>query len=50
MARDAATSFLLSEGYTRKALEEAGFKVVLWRDDRQIALGTCRPNPDEVRL
>jgi hypothetical protein len=38
MARDAATSFLLSEGYTRKALEEAGFKVVLWRDDRQIAL------------
>jgi hypothetical protein len=38
MARDAATSFLLSEGYTRKALEEAGFKVVLWRDDTQIAL------------
>ncbi len=37
-ARDDATSFLLSEGYTRKALEGAGFKVVLWRDDTQIAL------------
>ena len=37
-ARDVSTSFLLSEGYTRKALEGAGFKVVLWRDDTQIAL------------
>ena len=37
-ARDATTSFLLSEGDTRKVLEEAGFKVVLWRDDTQIAL------------
>jgi SAM-dependent methyltransferase len=37
-ARDAATSFVLSEGDTRKALEGAGFEVVLWRDDTQIAL------------
>jgi SAM-dependent methyltransferase len=37
-ARDASTSFLLSEGNTRKALEQAGFKAVLWRDDTQIAL------------
>jgi SAM-dependent methyltransferase len=37
-ARDASTSFLLSEPATRAALEEAGFKVALWRDDTQIAL------------
>ena len=37
-ARDASTSFLLSEGNTRRALEQAGFKAVLWRDDTQIAL------------
>ena len=37
-ARDATTSFLLSEGDTRKALEEARFKIVLWRDDTQVAL------------
>jgi len=37
-ARDASTSFLLSEGDTRIALEQAGFKAVLWRDDTQIAL------------
>jgi SAM-dependent methyltransferase len=37
-ARDASTSFLLSEGDTRRALEQAGFKVVLWRDDTQSAL------------
>jgi SAM-dependent methyltransferase len=37
-ARDASTSFLLSEGDTRKALEQAGFKAVLWRDDTQAAL------------
>ena len=37
-ARDASTSFLLSEGDTRQALEEAGFKAALWRDDTQIAL------------
>ncbi|MDW5267599.1 MAG: methyltransferase domain-containing protein [Edaphobacter sp.] len=37
-ARDASTSFLLSEGDTRAALERAGFKAVLWRDDTQAAL------------
>lgn len=37
-ARDASTSFLLCEGDTRTALEQAGFKVALWRDDTQIAL------------
>jgi hypothetical protein len=37
-ARDASTSFLLSEGETRKALEQAGFKPVVWRDDTQAAL------------
>ena len=37
-ARDASTSFLLSESDTRRALEQAGFKAVLWRDDTQSAL------------
>lgn len=37
-AREASTSFLLSEGHTRTALEQAGFKAVLWRDDTQIAI------------
>ena len=37
-ARDASTSFLLSEDDTRTTLEEAGFKAVVWRDDTQIAL------------
>ncbi len=37
-ARDASTSFLLSEGDTRTALEQAGFNAVLWRDDTQTAL------------
>jgi SAM-dependent methyltransferase len=37
-ARDASTSFLLTEGATRTALERAGFQAVLWRDDSQIAL------------
>ena len=37
-ARDIATSFLLSEGDTRAALEQAGFRVALWRDDTQTAL------------
>ena len=36
-ARDASASFLLSESQTRTALEEAGYKVVLWRDDTQVA-------------
>ena len=34
-ARDASTSFLLSEVDTRTALEQAGFKTVLWRNDTQ---------------
>jgi SAM-dependent methyltransferase len=37
-ARDASTSFLLSEADTREALAQAGFKPVLWRDDTQTAL------------
>lgn len=37
-ARDASTSFLLSELDTRTALEQVGFKTILWRDDTQIAL------------
>ena len=37
-ARNASTSFLLSESDTRMALEQAGFKAVLWRDDTQVAL------------
>jgi SAM-dependent methyltransferase len=37
-ARDATASFLLSESDTRIALEKAGYKTVLWRDDTQIAL------------
>jgi SAM-dependent methyltransferase len=37
-ARDASTSFLLSEGDTRIALERAGFTATLWRDDTPIAL------------
>ncbi len=37
-ARDASTSFLLSEGDTRAALEQAGFKVFLWQDDSETAL------------
>uniref|UniRef100_Q021W9 Methyltransferase type 11 n=1 Tax=Solibacter usitatus (strain Ellin6076) TaxID=234267 RepID=Q021W9_SOLUE len=37
-ARDASTSFLLSEGDTRTALEQAGFKAVVWQDDTQTAL------------
>src|SRR5258708_36959333 len=37
-ARDASTSFLLSEAATRAALEQEGFKPVFWRDDTQTAL------------
>jgi SAM-dependent methyltransferase len=37
-ARDASTSFLLSEGDTRTALERSGFQAVLWRDDTQPVL------------
>jgi hypothetical protein len=34
-ARDASTSFLLSAGETRAALERAGFEALIWRDDSQ---------------
>ena len=37
-ARDASTSFLFSAADTGTALEHAGFKTVLWRDDTQAAL------------
>jgi SAM-dependent methyltransferase len=37
-ARDASTSFRLSEAETRSQLEQAGFKIVFWRDDTQTAL------------
>jgi SAM-dependent methyltransferase len=37
-ARDATTSFLLSEGDTRTAIEQARFKVALWRDATQTAI------------
>jgi SAM-dependent methyltransferase len=37
-ARDASTSFLLTESDTRAALERAGFKAVFWRDDTPAAL------------
>ncbi len=37
-ARDPSTSFLLSEGETRAALERAGFQALLWCDDTQIAV------------
>jgi ubiquinone/menaquinone biosynthesis C-methylase UbiE len=37
-ARDASTSCLLREADTRSAIEQAGFKVALWRDDTQTAV------------
>jgi SAM-dependent methyltransferase len=37
-ARESSASFLLSEADTRAALEQAGFKAVLWRDDTRTAL------------
>jgi SAM-dependent methyltransferase len=37
-ARDASTSFLLSDDATRKALESCGFRALLWRDDTAAAL------------
>ncbi|HVO90514.1 MAG TPA: methyltransferase domain-containing protein, partial [Casimicrobiaceae bacterium] len=36
-AREASASFLLSEADTRAALERAGFKPIVWRDDTQLA-------------
>ena len=44
-ARDASTSFLLSEGDTRTALEQAGFQAVLWRDDTQTAARLVQGGP-----
>jgi SAM-dependent methyltransferase len=37
-ARDASTSVLLTESHTRTALETAGYKAALWRDDTQVAI------------
>lgn len=37
-ARDASTSFLLTEGDTRIALEQGGFMPIFWRNDTEIAL------------
>ena len=37
-AHDSSTSFLLSENDTRSALDQPGFKAVLWRDDTETAL------------
>jgi len=36
-ARDASTSFLLTEVETRTALEQTGFTTAFWRDDSQTA-------------
>ena len=36
-ARTAATSFLLSADATRAALEQAGFRVLVWQDDTEAA-------------
>jgi SAM-dependent methyltransferase len=54
-ARDASTSFLLSEGETRTALKHAGFEPAVWRDDSQNATDWFRatlagPPPREPGL
>jgi SAM-dependent methyltransferase len=54
-ARDATTSFLLSEADTRRALEQTGFAAVLWRDDTPLALewlnaGGLAPRPQGLSL
>jgi sarcosine/dimethylglycine N-methyltransferase len=36
-ARTSATSFLLTAGATREAIETAGFRIVAWRDDTEAA-------------
>jgi SAM-dependent methyltransferase len=41
-ARDASTSFLLSEDQTRTALEHAGLEPAFWRDDSQTAIDWFR--------
>ena len=33
-----SASFLLTENESRTALEEAGYKAILWRDDTDVAL------------
>ena len=37
-ARTAATSFLLTAAQTRDAIESAGFRTVIWRDDTSLAM------------
>jgi hypothetical protein len=54
-ARDASTSFLLSESQTREALEKAGFKVAFWRDDTEAGIewftaATAGPPPGPLHL
>jgi len=41
-ARDASTSFLLTEADTRQALAQAGFQPAVWRDDTGPALDWVR--------
>jgi len=36
-ARTAATSFLLTAAKTREAVEKAGFRTLVWRDDSEAA-------------
>ena len=36
-ARTAATSFLLSAAATREAVEQAGFRTLVWQDDSEAA-------------
>lgn len=53
-ARDASTSFPLSELDTRATLEQAGFKAIFWRDDTQSTLDWFRAarasSPSEPNL
>jgi SAM-dependent methyltransferase len=54
-ARDASSSFLLSEQETRTALQRAGFSPTFWRDDTEIALDWFRatmagPQPNGLNL
>ena len=53
-ARDASTSFLRSDADTRTALEEAGFRAILWIDDtdpvldwfKAVTAGPASPGPN----
>lgn len=54
-ARDETTSFLLTAGDTRAALEAAGFTIALWRDDTDLAAGwfkaaAANPTPSGPNL